>query len=109
MTMRQTQIERLAALSEQLSEVVIADCDPSNWVGAGRKPSELTAKERGDAFWCRKQANASVGLLLRIEQLREDLAAADPDDFDAGVERQRMIREAEAQAAEMLARWTQRK
>ncbi|MFZ7096716.1 hypothetical protein ACOPJQ_02400 [Luteimonas dalianensis] len=107
--MRPDQLERLALLSEQLAEVVIADCDPSNWVGAGRKPKELTAKERGDGFWCRKQANASVGLLLRIEQLREDIAAADPDDFDAGIERQKMIKAAENQATEMLARWGGRK
>mgnify|MGYP000016294249 CR=1 FL=1 len=69
--MRQDQWERLAELEERLAEVVISDADPQHWIGNGRRPGELTKDERGDAYWCRKQAAASISVLMRVVALRE--------------------------------------
>ncbi|MEN1958437.1 hypothetical protein [Luteimonas changyuni] len=104
MTMRPDQLERLALLSDQLFEVVMEDCKPTNWIGAGRKPKELSPQERGDATWCRKQAAASIGLLLRVEQLRDGPGPSGPPDFDVEAARQKMIEDAERKAADMIAR-----
>lgn len=64
--MRQDQFERLLALSEKLTDVVLADVDPDNWSAAGTPPKDMTKDERGDAYWCRKNAMASTALLVRV-------------------------------------------
>ncbi|MFY1029152.1 hypothetical protein [Pseudomonas asiatica] len=63
--MRDDQIVRLQALTERLGEVVINEIDPHNWPGADKKPGELTQQERGDRYWCKKNAAATMTLLLK--------------------------------------------
>lgn len=63
--MRDDQIVRLQALSERLGEVVIQEVDPHNWPGAEKVPAELTQQERGDRYWCKKNAAATMTLLLK--------------------------------------------
>lgn len=67
--MRQDQYERLQALSERIADVVLNDADPDHWSGNGKKPNELTQQERGDAYWCRKMAAASIMLFGRVEAM----------------------------------------
>ena len=64
--MRDDQITRLQALSERLGEVVITEVDPHNWPGAEKPPAELTQQERGDRYWCKKNAAATMTLLLKV-------------------------------------------
>lgn len=64
--MRDDQITRLQALSERLGEVVINEVDPHNWPGAEKVPAELTQQERGDRYWCKKNAAATMTLLLKV-------------------------------------------
>jgi len=64
--MRDDQITRLQALSERLGEVVITEVDPHNWPGAEKVPAELTQQERGDRYWCKKNAAATMTLLLKV-------------------------------------------
>lgn len=64
--MRDDQITRLQALSERLGEVVITEVDPNNWPGAEKVPVELTQQERGDRYWCKKNAAATMTLLLKV-------------------------------------------
>lgn len=64
--MRDDQITRLQALSERLGEVVITEVDPQNWPGADKGPTELTQQERGDRYWCKKNAAATMTLLLKV-------------------------------------------
>lgn len=64
--MRDDQITRLQALSESLGEVVIHEVDPANWPGAKKDPSDLTQQERGDRYWCKKNAAATMTLLLKV-------------------------------------------
>ena len=63
--MRDDQIVRLQALTERLGEEVINEIDPHNWPGADKKPGELTQQERGDRYWCKKNAAATMTLLLK--------------------------------------------
>ena len=63
--MRDDQMVRLQALSERLGEVVIQELDPHNWPGAEKVPAELTQQERGDRYWCKKNAAATMTLLLK--------------------------------------------
>lgn len=64
--MRDDQITSLQALSERLGEVVITEVDPHNWPGADKGPTELTQQERGDRYWCKKNAAATMTLLLKV-------------------------------------------
>lgn len=64
--MRDDQITRLQALSERLGEVVIEEVDPHQWPGADKPLAELSQKERGDRYWCKKNAAASMTLLLKV-------------------------------------------
>ncbi|ANC03965.1 hypothetical protein AB688_18325 [Pseudomonas putida] len=64
--MRDDQIVRLQALTERLGEVVITEVDPHQWPGADKAPGELTQQERGDRYWCKKNAAATMTLLLKV-------------------------------------------
>ncbi len=64
--MRTDQFEKIQQLSEKVADVVIKDLDPSGWVGHGQAPNELSRDLRGDAYWCRKMAAASLSLLVRV-------------------------------------------
>lgn len=63
--MRDDQIVRLQALTERLGEVVISEIDPHNWPGHDKTLTELTQQERGDRYWCKKNAAATMTLLLK--------------------------------------------
>jgi len=64
--MRDDQVQRLQALSERLGEVVINEVDPHQWPGAEKTLAELTQQERGDRYWCKKNAAATMTLLLKV-------------------------------------------
>lgn len=100
--MRPDQLQRLADLSEKLADVVIEECDPDEWSGAGRAPREMTQQERGDRYWCKKNASATLSLLQRVEQLRSPSEGA-PQDQD-GTDLSHEISQAERRAAQLLDR-----
>ena len=62
---------RLQDLGDKLVDVVLIDANPDNWVGKGLNPNQLTQQERGDAYWCRKMAVASLSVLTKIANLTE--------------------------------------
>lgn len=100
--MRPDQLQRLADLSEKLADVALEECDPEEWSGAGRAVRDLTQQERGDRFWCKKNAAATLSLLQRVEQIR-----ATPDskpEEPAGVDVDHEISQAERRAADLLNR-----
>ena len=68
--MRADQLTRLNVLSEGLADVLIDEADPASWPGAGTRLADLTKADRGDRYWCKKNAFATVALLARVEQLR---------------------------------------
>lgn len=109
--MRADQYERLQSLSEKLTDVALVEAQPAHWPGDGKKPAELTRDERGDRYWCKKNAFATLGLLQRVtslismvERLGHGDPAADDDTSDDGHDLDRDIAAAEADGAALLER-----
>jgi hypothetical protein len=71
--MRQDQFTKLQTLSEKLIDVAIDEADPANWPGSGWKPNELTKEQRGDRYWCKKNAVSTVSLIERINRMIFDV------------------------------------
>ncbi len=110
--MRQDQFERLLVLQEKIGDVVLVDANPENWTGNGALPKDLTKAERGDAYWCRKQAMATLSLLMRVVTLTGQLqhanappppAAGQTPDESVGL-LDKEIADAEAEAGKLLDR-----
>ena len=67
--MREDQFLKLQALQEKLADAALMECDPDNWSGGDKLPKELTKEERGDRYWCKKNAAASLTLLNKTLSL----------------------------------------
>lgn len=67
--MRQDQYERLQALSEKLTEVFLGEADPSTWTGANTPLAVMTQQQRGDRYWEKKNAVATLSLIGRVHHL----------------------------------------
>lgn len=63
--MRQDQFERLQGLTERLADQFFIDAEPADWSGAGKRPNQMDKTERGDAFWCKRNAVATLALLTK--------------------------------------------
>lgn len=107
--MRQDQFERLQGLSEKLVDVLIGEADADQWPGAGWKPHELTKEQRGDRYWCKKNAVATLAVIDRVHRLIDVARSAsagggaDPGavkDEDAELDAE--INSAEKEAAKLL-------
>lgn len=69
--MRPDQIESLEKRAEELVDVFLAESDPGKWPGHGLEPHEMQSKDRGDRFWCKKDAAATLACAQRITTLVE--------------------------------------
>ena len=104
--MRPDQLARLKSLSERLTDCVLDEADPDLWPGAGVEPSQMSKDERGDRFWCKKNAAATFALIVRCDSMISD--AEDPTrqrtprDDEADVEK--VIHAKEREAAQILER-----
>lgn len=103
--MRPDQLQRLADLSEKLADRFLLEADPAEWPGGGKPPAECTSQERGDAYWCKKNAMATGGVLrytmdLLAKQGPED--PAKPPDPAKDTDLDRQIRDAERRSAELV-------
>jgi len=97
--MRPDQLERLRDLEERLADVVLEEADPDTWPGAGRPLAGLSREERGNRFWCKRNAAATFGLLERTVRTLADASTPHtgrtPEHEDElGNEIERMEREA---------------
>lgn len=72
--MRPDQIQRLHELTEALADVVLEEADPAEWPGAGMPLAALSQEDRGNRYWCKKNAAASFSLLERSQSLLADVA-----------------------------------
>lgn len=108
--MRQDQFEKLQALHVDLTDVFLDEADPQGWPGAGIALVEMDKPTRGDRYWSKKNAAATILLMQRIQILvdviRERTSGGDDtpaavtepeEDLDAE------IAGAEADAQRMLA------
>lgn len=67
--MRQDQFERLQQLEEKLTDVFLDEAEPSVWPGHGLAPNALDQGTRGDRYWCKKNAVATLSLIQRVAAL----------------------------------------
>ncbi len=83
---------RLSLLSDQLTDTVLIEADPDNWPGAGKAIDKHTKQERGDRYWFKKNAAATLTLLTKVHTLigihtrggTPTAEGEDDDDFGLG-------------------------
>ena len=99
--MRQDQYEHLQALTEKLTDALIQEMDPETWPGAGILPASMDQQTRGDRYWCKKNAAATLTLIMKntslIDVARRQSAAGGGS---AAVEEEETSLDAELRAAE---------
>lgn len=110
--MRADQLEKLRRIQEDVADVFIAEADPKTW------PGMETRDARGDRYWHKKNASASLQLVGRIENLlalREGRSSGVPPgaqeaDDEAGLasEIKAATKEAERLGREAVARLSKR-
>jgi hypothetical protein len=90
--MRPDQLTRLQELSERLADAFILEADPTEWPGDGQSPADLTQEDRGNRYWCKKNAMATGAVLryvLDVTAKHTDPdnkgAVKDEDDLDAQI------------------------
>jgi len=81
--MRQDQYEKLQKLEEELTDVFLQEADPKLWPGVGATPANMDAQTRGDRYWCKKNAVATIAMVTRIGTLtgmiQRAAAGTEPD------------------------------
>ncbi|EAQ6129194.1 hypothetical protein AXA88_09025 [Salmonella enterica] len=97
---------RLTNLIDKLTNVVIEEADPDNWSGSKKPVKELTKDERGDRYWDKKNAAASLTLLIKVHSLigiqSRGATGENADDDDFGLAQQ--VAKAEKEAAAIIER-----
>ncbi len=102
--MRQDQYAKLQDLAEKLTDAFIAEADPDQWPGAGLTPTTMDQQTRGDRYWAKKNAAATLSVIVRttsligIIQQRSNLGV--PDTAPAAGEPEETSLDAEVKAAE---------
>lgn len=103
--MRDDQLKRLEVIQEKLVDALAVEMDPDFWPGAfdekgnRKNPAELSKDERGDRYWCKKNAAATLTIITKVESLQhfrnrymtnptqEDPAEDDSGDMDKEISR----------------------
>jgi len=67
--MRQDQFERLQALTEKLTDVFLDEAEPSKWPGHGIDANAMDQQTRGDRYWCKKNAAATLTVIMKTTGL----------------------------------------
>lgn len=108
--MRQDQYERLQALTEKLTDVFLDEANPDTWPGKGLSAGEMDQQTRGDRYWVKKNAAATLTVIMKttsligVIQQRSAAGAVDgvqPESDDAdGLDGE--IRAAEKEATRLL-------
>lgn len=101
--MREDQLHRLRDLEERLVDTFLDEADPDEWPGAGLKPADMEAKDRGDRYWAKKNA-AATGILAQrvVSMIAESGLSADDPEQERQLDQQ--IASAEREAAKLVQR-----
>lgn len=67
--MRQDQYEKLQALAEKLTDTFLAEANPDAWPGHGVAMAAMDQQTRGDRYWCKKNAAATLSVIIRTTNL----------------------------------------
>lgn len=110
--MRQDQYEKLQAIEEKLVDVLVKEAEPEKWPGHGLDPGAMDQQTRGDRYWCKKNAVATLSLVQRvgvlIGQVQQHGAGTSPPDGEGedGEAKDHLddeVKAAEKEAAKLLA------
>jgi hypothetical protein len=99
--MRQDQYEKLQGLAEKLTDVLVNEVDPDGWPGRGIALSAMDRDTRGDLYWCKKNAAATLSTLTRLHTLIgtvQRVAPPDPEAATDDTDIEKEIATAEAEA-----------
>lgn len=101
---------RIEELQEKLAEVVLIEADPVNWTGGDVLPKDLTQEERGDRYWCKKNAAATMSLLTKACSLMnfDGKHQEPPEQTDDNPELDKQVASAEKDAMRLLDKFNQR-
>lgn len=108
--MRQDQFEALQKRGEELVDVFLVESDPAKWPGAGMEPANMEKTTRGDRYWCKKDAVATLACAQRIfnlvqvirERSAPDLLQGTGDTPGEDDSLDKEVAAAEAEAARLL-------
>ena len=110
--MKPDQLARLQLLQEKLADRFLVEADPDAWPGAakiaaGGKLADLSQQERGDSYWCKKNAMATGGVLRFVTDILTKPAPAPAGegargDTEAESDLDRQVREAERRSAKLV-------
>ncbi len=67
--MLKDQYDKLQTLSERLTDVFLDEAEPEKWPGHNIEPCAMDQKTRGDRYWCKKNAVATLTLIGRVTDL----------------------------------------
>lgn len=99
--MRQDQYEKLQALSERLTDVFLDEAEPEQWPGHNIEPGAMDQQTRGDRYWCKKNAVATLTLIGRVAGLTDLIQKqSNAGNGAAGVTDEEATLDAEINAAE---------
>lgn len=101
--MRPDQVVRLQELSEQLADRFILEADPREWPGDGKGPADMTQQERGDAYWCKKNAMATGGVLrFVLDAVAKHAPEGGGGEGGGEGDLDRVVKEAESKAKQLV-------
>jgi hypothetical protein len=106
--MRDDQFIKLQAMSEKLTDVLFGEIDPDTWPAAGKPQNELTKDERGDRYWTKKNAAATLTLITKVQHVigmvvrAGDEAMPSGETEDEGVDLDKEYTAVEREAARLL-------
>lgn len=67
MARRQSQVTaELADLADRLVEIALDEGDPTKWPGHGKSVGEMDKAERGDRYWSKQNAQATIILAKQL-------------------------------------------
>lgn len=102
--MRQDQFDALQERAEQLIDLFLEESNPEKWPGHGIEPMAMEKQTRGDRYWCKKDAVATLACAQRIGNLI-DLAGKKETPSTGGEtsdDLEKEIRDAEKEATAIL-------
>lgn len=67
--MRQDQFESLQALTEKLTDVFLDEANPETWPGHGITAGQMDQQTRGDRYWVKKNAAATLTVIMKTTSL----------------------------------------
>jgi hypothetical protein len=67
--MRTDQYERLQAITEKLTDVFLSEADPDKWPGHGIDLAKMDQQTRGDLYWSKKNAAATLTVIMKTANL----------------------------------------